>query len=158
MTTARAPVGTDQRQLLAPLLQLLAPWLAARRWYAAGAGPAHEPAQTLTPVTATVVRDGPPTLLHTVLRGGDDGPCHQLLLGLRPELPPRLKDAAVGRVPGGRWRGWTLYEATEDAALMGVLLRHLAAGGGDGLRWRLVRRGGADPRPGQRPAPHGVAR
>ncbi|MEU3525820.1 hypothetical protein AB0E62_18460 [Streptomyces sp. NPDC038707] len=124
-----APTAVGQRQPVAPLLPLLGPWLRTRRWYAAGAGPDGP----LTPVTAHVVRDEAPALVHTVLRAGDGG-LYQFLLGLRPELPPWLAAAAIGRVPDGNWRGWTLYEATEDAALTGVLLRHLARGTDHGLR------------------------
>ncbi|MFH8218124.1 hypothetical protein ACH4C2_02890 [Streptomyces sp. NPDC018057] len=127
MTVAWADVG--QRRPVDPLLGLLDPWLRTRRWYAAGAGPAGP----LTPVVADVVREQAPALVHAVLRTAA-GQLYQVLLGLRPELPRRLADAAIGRVPEGEWRGWTLYEATEDAALMGVLLRHLAHGRGDGLR------------------------
>ncbi|MET9144337.1 hypothetical protein [Streptomyces sp. NPDC004042] len=127
MTVAWVDVG--QRRPVDPLLGLLDPWLRTRRWYAAGAGPAGP----LTPVVADVVREQAPALVHAVLRTAA-GQLYQVLLGLRPELPRRLADAAIGRVPQGEWHGWTLYEATEDAALMGVLLRHLAQGGGDGLR------------------------
>ncbi|GAA2318766.1 hypothetical protein OKJ48_31340 [Streptomyces kunmingensis] len=129
MTTVATAETGQQRQLLAPLLPLLEPWLLTRRWYAGGAGPA----ESLTPVVAHVVRGEAPALLHTVLRTGD-GLLYQFLLGLRPELPERLAGAAIARVPHGRWQGWTLYEATEDAALMGVLLRHLAAGAAAGPR------------------------
>ncbi|MYW67500.1 hypothetical protein GTY65_26030 [Streptomyces sp. SID8379] len=116
-----APMDAERRRLTAPLLPLLEPWLRTRRWYAAGAG--RGPG--LTPVVVSVVREEAPALLHAVLRTGD-GQLYQVLLGLRPELPRRLADAAIGAVAEGRWHGWTLYEATEDAALMGVLLRHLA--------------------------------
>ncbi|GGL85927.1 hypothetical protein GCM10010129_31990 [Streptomyces fumigatiscleroticus] len=128
MTLAPAEVGQRQ-QPVAPLLPLLGPWLRTRRWYAAGAGPA----EGLTPVVVDVVRDQAPVLLHAVLRTGG-GELYQFLLGLRPELPRWLAGAAIGQVRQGRWSGWTLYEATEDAALMGVLLRHLARGTGGGLR------------------------
>ncbi|MEU5085563.1 hypothetical protein [Streptomyces sp. NPDC021356] len=124
-----------QRQPVAPLLPLLDPWLRTRRWYAAGAGSADG----LTPVVADVVREQAPALLHTVLRTGD-GQLYQCLLGLRPELPPRLAGAAIGQVTEGDWRGWTLYEATQDAALMGVLLRHLARGTDGGLRMQRTTR------------------
>ncbi|MEW2623864.1 hypothetical protein [Streptomyces sp. NPDC048106] len=152
MTTVATQAGP--RQLLAPLLPLLEPWLRTRRWYAAGSGAAGSGAagsgaagsgaagsgaagaagaEVLTPVVADVVRHEAPVLLHAVLRTGT-GRLYQVLLGLRPELPGRLAGAAIGQVREGDWRGWTLYEATEDAVLMGVLLHHLVRGARGGLR------------------------
>nr|BFD81250.1 phosphotransferase [Streptomyces sp. Xyl84] len=130
-----APAEAGPRQDLAPLLPLLGPWLRTRRWYAAGPAPAG----ALTPVVVNVVREQAPALVHTVLRT-QDGQLYQLLLGLRPDLPRRLAGAAIGQVPDGDRRGWTLYEATEDAALMGVLLRHLAQGTDGGLRLQRATR------------------
>ncbi|MFH7340189.1 hypothetical protein [Streptomyces sp. KHY 26] len=129
MTAVATQAGP--RRLLAPLLPLLGPWLRTRRWYAAEAEEAG--AERLVPVVVDVVRHEAPVLLHAVLRTGS-GRLYQFLLGLRPELPGRLADAAIGRVGEGSWLGWTLYEATEDAVLMGVLLHHLVRGGGGGPR------------------------
>ncbi|MFF4182702.1 hypothetical protein ACFYZ9_05900 [Streptomyces sp. NPDC001691] len=116
---------TATEPVLAPLLPALARWLTTRRWFAGGGGPLT----ALDPVAVTVVREQSPALVHAVLRARHaDGTerLYQLLLGVRPELPARLAPSAIGGVPDGPWRGWTLYEAVEDPALLGVLLRTLA--------------------------------
>ncbi|MFF4352791.1 hypothetical protein [Streptomyces sp. NPDC001530] len=112
--------------VLEPLLPVLAPWLETRRWFSAGGGPLDD----IRPVVVSVVHDDAPVLVHAVLRTRHrDGTeqLYQLFLGLCPELPARLAGAAIATVPEGRRQGWTVYEATEDPALMGVLLRSLAA-------------------------------
>ncbi|WP_330260518.1 hypothetical protein OG586_35095 [Streptomyces murinus] len=131
MTAVKTQAGP--RELLAPLLPLLGPWLRTRRWYAAEDTGPGAAAGMLTPVVVDVVRQEAPALLHAVLRTGS-GRLYQFLLGVRPELPGRLAGAAIGRVGEGSWRGWTLYEATEDPVLMGVLLHHLVRGTDEGLR------------------------
>ncbi|WP_438290320.1 maltokinase N-terminal cap-like domain-containing protein [Streptomyces sp. HUAS TT7] len=118
-------VTATEPGILAPLLPALEPWLVTRRWFAGGGGPLAE----LAPVAVTVVREQSPALVHAVLRARHAGrpeQLYQLLLGLRPDLPARLAPSAIAKVPDGPWRGWTLYEAVEDPALLGVLLRTLA--------------------------------
>ncbi|MFD7341584.1 hypothetical protein ACFV98_37255 [Streptomyces violascens] len=124
-------VTATEPGILAPLLPALEPWLATRRWFAGGGGPLAE----LTPLAVTVVREQSPALVHAVLRARHAGGTerfYQLLLGLRPDLPARLAPSAIAEVPDGPWRGWTLYEAVEDPALLGVLLRTLALRDGTG--------------------------
>ncbi|MFG3281872.1 hypothetical protein [Streptomyces sp. NPDC048111] len=121
-------VTAAEPDVLAALLPALRPWLVTQRWFAGGS-----PLDELTPLCAGVVRDGPPALVHTVLRARHtDGTerLYQLLLGLRPRPAP--SPAAIARVAAGPWQGWTLYDAVDDPALLGVLLRVLAAGGADG--------------------------
>ncbi|CAM5615151.1 hypothetical protein SXANM310S_01997 [Streptomyces xanthochromogenes] len=124
-------VTATEAGVLAPLLPALEPWLVTRRWFAGGGGPLAE----LAPLAVTVVREQSPALVHAVLRARHTGGAerlYQLLLGLRPDLPARLAPSAIAEVADGPWRGWTLYEAVEDPALLGVLLRTLAVRGGSG--------------------------
>ncbi|MCX4748320.1 hypothetical protein OG455_22860 [Kitasatospora sp. NBC_01287] len=157
-------------ELLRPLLPALLPWLVTRRWFT------HEQGHLagLTPVSASVLdpagergeRGEGAVLLHSLLdarhgTGGGTRHHYQLLLGLRRSLPAELAAAEIGRAEGGRWDGWTLYEATEDHELMERLLDRTATrasageGGesGDGgesgaLRMSLT---------GARPVPRGLA-
>ncbi|WP_405877951.1 hypothetical protein OG762_04365 [Streptomyces sp. NBC_01136] len=117
-------------RILGPLLPALGPWLARRRWFDGRDG-----AVSLTARAATVVQDRPPVLLHAVVAAHrSDGSFlpYQLLLGLRPKLPAALAHTAIATVPEGPWAGWWLYDAVEDGALLGVLLRTLAGGGEPG--------------------------
>ncbi|MEU3252068.1 hypothetical protein [Streptomyces sp. NPDC006997] len=113
--------------VLGPLLPVLAPWLATRRWYQGTT------VSGLRPRAVTVIHgDGLPDLVVAVVdataRGTTAPPTrYQLLLGLARELPRRLADAAIGTVPRGRWAGRAVYDAVADPALMGLLLRSLAA-------------------------------
>ncbi|HZF90724.1 maltokinase N-terminal cap-like domain-containing protein [Streptomyces sp.] len=106
--------------LLRPLLPILTPWLATRRWYQGTTMSA------LRPAGVTVIGgEGRPDLLVAVVETGS-GTAYQLLLGVRGELPRRLEPAAIGTVPYGPWAGQRLYDAVADPALMGALLRALA--------------------------------
>ncbi|MEU9454770.1 hypothetical protein [Streptomyces sp. NPDC048277] len=113
-------------EILEPLLPALGPWLAGRRWF-----DARYAGAALTAEAASVMGDEPPLLLHAVVAArGDSGSVHsQLLLGLRPDLPDRLASAAIATVPAGPWRGWHVYDALEDGALLALLLRTLAGRG-----------------------------
>ncbi|MER6349262.1 maltokinase N-terminal cap-like domain-containing protein [Streptomyces sp. NPDC001595] len=107
--------------LLGPLLPLLVPWLATRRRHQGTT------MSTPRPVTATVIGgDSRPDLVVAVVETASGDRC-PLLLGLRRDLPGRLEPAAIGTVPNGPWAGRHLYDGTADPALMGVLLRALAA-------------------------------
>ncbi|WP_063774843.1 maltokinase N-terminal cap-like domain-containing protein [Kitasatospora azatica] len=116
-------------ELLRPLLPALLPWLVTRRWFT------HEQGhlEGLTPVSASVLDGGAdaPVLLHSLLdarHGGSGAHHYQLLVGLRPTLPNSLAKAEIGRASGGRWDGWSLYEATEDHELMERLLERTTRG------------------------------
>lgn len=89
-------------------------WLRCQRWFAGRhlrGGPSRV-------VTATVVHDGDPALVHAVVvsHNGDDH--YQLLLGVRSNMPDRLSHAAIGPADG-----MEVYDAVHDAVLMGELLR-----------------------------------
>ncbi|OEV05670.1 maltokinase N-terminal cap-like domain-containing protein [Streptomyces oceani] len=86
---------------------------------------------------------GSPGLLHLLVRAhqpesgaepsadasdqADD--CYQLLLGVRPVLPPWLASALLGRPGSGPLRGRTVYDALADPRLTGVLLERLRSPG-----------------------------
>ncbi|WP_107428151.1 maltokinase N-terminal cap-like domain-containing protein [Streptomyces pharetrae] len=117
---AAEPGHRRAETLLRPLLPILTPWLATRRWYQGTTMSA------LRPAGVTVIGgEGRPDLLVAVVETGS-GTAYQLLLGIRSELPRRLEPAAIGTVPYGPWAGQRLYDAVADPALMGALLRALA--------------------------------
>ncbi|MFE6285192.1 hypothetical protein [Streptomyces sp. NPDC057877] len=120
----RPPADPSAGTVLGPLLPVIAPWLATRRWYQGTS------VSGLRPRAVTVIHgDGLPDLVVAVVDVTARGSAarYQLLLGLCRELPPRLEEAAIGTVPHGRWAGRRVYDAVADPALMGLLLRALAA-------------------------------
>ncbi len=147
----RHPTPPHDGTLLHSLTGLLARWLPQQRWFA-GKGC---PLGGLTLVAATELLPcgggGPtPGLLHLLVRtrpighppGRDPardpdappgppagGDCYQLLLGVRPVLPPALAPALVGRPADGPLRGRAVYEALHDPRLAGLLLERLRAPG-----------------------------
>ncbi|MBZ4321913.1 maltokinase N-terminal cap-like domain-containing protein [Streptomyces huiliensis] len=130
------PLDTPDRAetLLSSLALPLVRWLPQQRWFA-GKG---SPVTGLTPVTAVDLLPVRPTgtapgLIHLLVRarqsgtGSDD--CYQLLLGVRPVLPPHLAPALVGRPVDGPLRGLAVYEALADPRLTGLLLERLRVPG-----------------------------
>ncbi|MFD9004742.1 hypothetical protein ACFV0T_27915 [Streptomyces sp. NPDC059582] len=107
--------------VLGPLLPAVAARLATVRGYR---GPG---AAGLRPYAVTVVHEGTADLVVAVVAERGRGVRHQLLLGVGRELPARLRAAALGTVDHGPWAGRRVYDAVADPALMGVLLRALAA-------------------------------
>lgn len=104
---------------------LLAPFLAAQRWYRAVPDP------QLTVRRVDTLLDGWPTLLWVLVevRGsdGDPGPhWYQLLLGATSEEPTELPPASrLGSMPTPRGRAW-LFDALADEELALELCRLVA--------------------------------
>ena len=129
-----APHGSA---LLRSLTGPLARWLPRQRWYA-GKG---RPLSALTLVCATellpcTAEGHTPGLLHLLVRTREQdagrsaaGDCYQLLLGVRPVLPPALGGGLVGRPTEGPLRGRAVYEALDDPRLATLLLERLRAPG-----------------------------
>ncbi|GAA2573168.1 phosphotransferase [Actinomadura fulvescens] len=108
-----------------PVTELLAGWLPRQRWFA-GKGRAID---EISIATATELRAADPALHHLVLavRQGEDVDRYQLLLGMRGELPDRLRPGEIGRMsgPNGPW----LYDAAHDPRATRDLLALMAQGG-----------------------------
>lgn len=129
-STTRAPDA-----LLPSLTPLLHGWLPRQRWFAGKGrrvtGFALEAATELLPL------DGAgPGLLHLLVRveqpgrpAGTPVDCYQLLLGVRPQLPPRLAPALIGRIRQGPLAGRAVYEGLRDPRLAGLLYERLRSPG-----------------------------
>ncbi|MFG1999170.1 phosphotransferase [Spirillospora sp. NPDC048911] len=116
--------GDDQPVTDQPVTDLLAGWLPHRRWFAGKGREIDE----ISIATATELRPADPALHHLVLtvRQGETLDRYQLLLGMRHDLPERLRPGEIGRLPGadGMW----LYDAAYDPQATRVLLGHMAHG------------------------------
>lgn len=104
---------------------LLAGWITGQRWFA-GKGRAID---DLTIDTQTEIASGDPGLLHLIVsvRQGARSTRYQILVGLRQELPDRLKHVLIGMCDraGGTWHA---YDAAHDASLTTHLLRGMESG------------------------------
>ncbi|MFD3323982.1 maltokinase [Streptomyces sp. NPDC058701] len=123
--SARSRLTADRADGIGPLEPMLRAWLPAQRWFA-GKGRsitrlrAVSAAELLPPGSA-------PGLLHLLL--DVDGDCYQLLLGVRPSLPPALAPALIGHAEEGPYAGRAVYEALGDPRLASMLLERLRAPG-----------------------------
>src|SRR5690606_35477684 len=102
------------------LVRALAEWLPPRRWF----GGKDVPIDELAIGIAIALRSGDPALHHLILdvRQNSVTDHYQLLLGVRRELPHRLRHAEIGTVHGA-----FVYDAAHDADLTRILLDALAA-------------------------------
>lgn len=114
--------------MTAALHGLLADWIAEQRWFA-GKGRAID---DLSIDSLTEIQAGDPGLVHLIVsvRQADRRTRYQLLIGLRAELPDRLRHALIGACdwagPGNGRRH--VYDAAHDATLTSHLLRGMDTG------------------------------
>ncbi|MEV6104539.1 maltokinase [Streptomyces sp. NPDC051940] len=146
-TASQSPGVLSRPQLSASLAGLLREWLPKQRWYAGKGRPVTE----LAVLSATELYPG---CLHLLVRTGHTGQsddCYQLLLGVREQLPPRLRHAFIGRPDTGPLTGLSVYDALLDPWSATLLLERLRVPGVAGpLRFerdaRTVVPGGLTPR------------
>jgi maltokinase len=100
----------------------LATWLGHQRWFA-GKG---QELRDLAIVADTELVSGDPGLRHLIVAvsHGTTVDYYQVLVGLRRELPDRLRHVMIGQLGDGR----TAYDALHDADLTKPLLAGIAAG------------------------------
>ncbi|WP_214104643.1 maltokinase N-terminal cap-like domain-containing protein [Acrocarpospora catenulata] len=101
------------------LTELLTGWIANQRWFAGKGRPID--GVSIESSTQLAADDPILALLILAVRQGETTTRYQLLLGLRDELPDRLRHVHIGRTEwGGRERH--AYDAAHDAELTGRLL------------------------------------
>jgi maltokinase len=103
------------------LADLLAAWLPAQRWFAGSGATVRDVEIT----SETRLADGNPELRHLLVDVslGSEKVTYQILVGLRPQLPPELAHAAIGVLDDGR----TAYDGAIDPELTSKLLQGIAA-------------------------------
>ncbi|MEV8530925.1 phosphotransferase [Streptomyces sp. NPDC051211] len=110
---------------LGPLEPMLRAWLPRQRWFA-GKGREIGRVQLVSAADLLPPRVVP-GLLHLLV--DVDGDCYQLLLGVRPALPPALGPALIGRAEEGPYAGQFVYEGLGDPRLASLLLERLRSPG-----------------------------
>ncbi|MFI6146207.1 maltokinase [Streptomyces sp. NPDC051109] len=120
-----ASAGTTSTTGLSPLEPMLRDWLPLQRWFA---GKGRRIGRLRMISAADLLPPGSsPRLVHLLL--DVDGDCYQLLLGVRPALPPTLAPALIGRAEQGPYAGQCVYEGLGDPRLAALLLERLRAPG-----------------------------
>ncbi|MFI5667509.1 maltokinase [Streptomyces sp. NPDC051704] len=120
-----ASAGTTSTTGLSPLEPMLRDWLPLQRWFA---GKGRRIGRLRMISAADLLPPGSsPRLVHLLL--DVDGDCYQLLLGVRPALPPALAPALIGRAEQGPYAGQCVYEGLGDPRLAALLLERLRAPG-----------------------------
>ncbi|MEU8804662.1 phosphotransferase [Spirillospora sp. NPDC048819] len=106
------------------LVRLLAGWLPRQRWFGGKDGPIDE----VSIGTATELLAGDPALHHLVLDVAQNGVTdhYQLLLGVRRDLPERLRSSVIGRPAGEPGITGYVYDAAYDPELTRPLLTYMA--------------------------------
>ena len=106
------------------LVRLLAGWLPRQRWF----GGKDSPIEDLSIGTATELRTGEPGLHHLVLDVRQSGATehYQVLLGVRRDLPERLRSHEIGLLTGATGITGHAYDAAHDPELTRPLLAHMA--------------------------------
>ncbi|WP_307801247.1 maltokinase N-terminal cap-like domain-containing protein [Actinomadura violacea] len=106
------------------LVRLLAGWLPRQRWF----GGKGSPIEDLSIGTATELRTGEPGLHHLVLDVRQNGATehYQVLLGVRRDLPERLRPHEIGVLAGTAGISGHAYDAAHDPELTRPLLAHMA--------------------------------
>ncbi|WP_113700533.1 maltokinase N-terminal cap-like domain-containing protein [Nonomuraea lactucae] len=112
------------------LHELLAAWIGRQRWF----GGKGRPIDSLSIESDVTIEAGDPGLRHLVVSvwQGGSRERYQVLLGMRGELPDRLKHALIGQhgpyaFEGGPEREeWYAYDAVHDPALTAWLLDCMA--------------------------------
>ncbi|MGW0364178.1 maltokinase N-terminal cap-like domain-containing protein [Streptomyces sp. NPDC002990] len=123
--SARSRLTADRAAGIGPLEPMLRAWLPAQRWFA---GKGRTISRLRTVSAAELLPPGStPGLLHLLL--DVDGDCYQLLLGIRPSLPPGLAPALIGYAQEGPYAGKAVYEGLGDPKLAAMLLERLRSPG-----------------------------
>ncbi|MEV5568994.1 phosphotransferase [Spirillospora sp. NPDC052269] len=121
------------RPSLPSLVDLLAEWLPAQRWFAGKDRPIRE----VGIGTATALLPGDPGLHHLVVNVRQNGESeqYQLLVGVRRSLPERMRPAEIGWLAldagargglGGYRDAAHAFDAVHDPELAHCLLTHMA--------------------------------
>src|SRR5437764_6962994 len=109
---------------------LLPDWLPRQRWF----GAKGRPIEGVRVLAERELISGDPAMRHVLAEVdlGEDKEIYQLLVGVRSDLPERLRHAHIGEVGSA-----TIYDAAHDAQLTHVLLQMLARNDDEnGLRFR----------------------
>jgi maltokinase len=111
--------------------ELLAAWIGRQRWF----GGKGRPIDSLSIESDVTIDDDDPGLRHLIVSVWQAGSRdrYQILLGMRTDLPDRLKHALIGVVDADR--EWYVYDAVHDHTLTHWILECMA----EGATWEGVR-------------------